>query len=251
MLGNTMLQNCTVHCAHNFFLWEDREKREEKARRQRGRKVSLRSSTEKNPPLLMENQTLLLEYKILTCLSPAPAFASFTSIFFFFLCALLSGPERQKRMLALPFGKSWKHQRFCKRSPGNSYFWFFFRKTNYLQVCVLTVDKQGCLSGEGAHLSLTHLFAKSSACCSHCCSKLTFPWASRKHLNSQTSASTSPPKITTVSLSPNPLISKLKYVLAAWDAVKAVPALDSTSLLRPGYLRRSAAVGCKHPGFAA
>lgn len=252
MLGNTMLQNSTVHCPHNFFLWEDREKREEKDRRQRGRKDPLgHPNREEFPPLLMENQTLLLEYKILTCLSPAPPFASFTSIFFFFRCVLLSGPERQKRMSALPFSKSWKHHEFFKRSHGTANF-IFFRKTDYLQECVLTAYKQACLSGMGTHLSWTHIFAKSSACSSHCCPKGTLPWASRNHLNSKTSASASPPKIPLYHCHQTLLSANLnKYVLPARDAVKAVPALDSTPLVRPGYLRRSAAVGCKHPWFAA
>lgn len=127
--------------------------------------------------------------------------------------------------------------------------WVFFRKTDYLQEWVLAVYKQGCLSEQGAHLSSTHLSAKSSARSTHCCPKGTFPWASRNHLNSKTSASASPPKIPLYRCHQTLLSANLnKYVLGA---VKAVSALDSTPLSRPGYLRRSAAAGCKHPGSAA
>lgn len=105
------------------FLWQSREK--EKRQLDNGEKTELPWShqpDEEDAPLqyiLLENQMLLWEYGRLRSISPAPPLASFTSIFF--LCrVLLLSPDGQKLMTSFPFGKSWKHQRFCKRRPGTA-----------------------------------------------------------------------------------------------------------------------------------
>lgn len=122
LLGNTMLQKPSGHWAHPSFMAEQRE-REEAARQWREDRAALVTSTwrrRRSPSVsLLENQMLLWEYGRLRSISPAPPLASFSSIFF--LCrVLLLSPDGQKLMTSFPFGKSWKHQRFCKRRPGTA-----------------------------------------------------------------------------------------------------------------------------------
>lgn len=118
----------------------------------------------------------------------------------------------------------------------------FFRKTDYFQECVLM-----CTSRASRWIRYTPWLktavCKSSAHSSHCCQRGTCPWASRKHLNSKPSASTSPPKLRLYHYQQT--LSN-KYIPAAWDGVKAGVSCGLYTSFKPQLFRRSAAVERVH-----
>lgn len=155
MLGNTVLQKPTGHCAHPSFMGgQGEKKREEEARRWRGRKAPLRSHHPNGEDIPLcswktrrySGNTKYSHASVqLHPLLPSLQFFSSSPVFCFrvrkgrneCLLCLLANPEIIRDFIRGGLG--------CLIP-------VFFRKTDYLQECVLTAYEQG-ISLDKVHTS--------------------------------------------------------------------------------------------------